>query len=94
MYQVVEYLPSSPIQPLNVSTDVVTSTIFTSGEHLLRLDEDLVVDDRPVHVVNDDIKVNGDLMEEGQIYPIRYKGENYYLRKLNEIVELFQLNEE
>jgi hypothetical protein len=87
MSQVTEYHTSAPIQP-----HAVTTTILTSGEHLLRINEVFHVE-RPVEVLNDEIRVNENQMIEDYIYPVRYKGEDYYLRKSKGTTELFQIEE-
>ena len=94
MSQIVEYHPPSSIQPSKVSIDVITSTISASDKHLLKLNEDFIVEiEKPVKIINDQIEVNENLMEEGHIYHLTYRGEDYYLRKSKGITEFFQLKE-
>jgi hypothetical protein len=46
-----------------------------------------------VNIIDDEIEVNETLLEENHLYPLTYRGEQYYARKSNNAVEIFQLEE-
>ena len=44
-------------------------------------------DEKPVSIIDDEIEVNETLLEENHLYPLTYRGNQYYVRKSNGAVE-------
>jgi hypothetical protein len=80
--------------PLNtkVLTRIINGTTSTSTEHTFVSEETFEVE-KPVRVTDDSIEINERLLEETHIYPIKYKGEQYYVRLRNGVTDIFQLEE-
>jgi len=88
----IQYYTPSIIKSSKISTnDVITSTTLTNTEHFLSMEGNFDFDiEKPVRVIDDEIEVNEDLLKEDQIYPIIYRGKQYYVRRFNGATEIFQ----
>lgn len=93
MSQVVQYYNPLPVRPLTLSTQVISGTTFNNPVHSLVIKYLDFVVDKPVNIIDDEIEVNETLLEENHLYPLTYRGEQYYARKSNNAVEIFQLEE-
>jgi hypothetical protein len=92
MSQMLYYHVSSTLRPLRVSTVAMSSTTSISGGFQLRLDTAFETDE-PVRVNGDELEIDETLVKDAEIYPVRLKGEQFYVRKNNGAIELFQLEE-
>ena len=94
MSEVVQYYNPLPVRPLTLYTQVISGTTF-SNPVLSLIIEYLNYDDdeKPVSIIDDEIEVNETLLEEDHLYPLTYRGDQYYVRKSNGAVEIFQFEE-
>lgn len=87
-----QYYQPEFIRPLVIGSSTNTATTLAGRGYEVILDADLR-DEKPVSIMNGKIEVTEDLIEEGKIYPIFYKNENFYVRRKGKAIELFQIEE-
>lgn len=92
MSELVYYTPSSKMRRGKVNVISIEATVSASSERVLILDSD-IKEEKPVEVFNDAIEINEDLVKENNVYPLMYNGNQYYLRKNNGVVEIFQIED-
>jgi hypothetical protein len=76
-----------------VSTITVKNTVSTSSEHKLVLEDNILREEKPVEIIDDAIEINEELIQENEIYPVTYRNNRYYVRKNNNAIEIFQIEE-
>jgi len=82
----------NPINRTQVSSGIRNGISSASAEYTMVLEETLE-DEKPIKVIGDSIEIDETLMKEDHIYPIQYKGEQYYVQLSNGVTEVFQLKE-
>jgi hypothetical protein len=81
-----------PINRTSVSSGIRNSISSTSAEYNLVLEETLE-DVKPIKVIGDSIDIDETLLKEDQVYPIKCRGEQYYIKISNGVTEVFQIEE-
>lgn len=87
-----QYFPPEFIHPLVIGSSTNTATTLAGRGYEVILDAEFK-EDKPVSIMDGKIEVAEDLIEEGKIYPIFYKNENFYVRRKGKAIELFQIEE-
>jgi hypothetical protein len=87
-----QYYPDFIIQPTVLFSSTNSGTTLTGTEFEVVINKEFK-EDKPVEIVNDKIEVTEALIDEGKIYPVFYKNENFYVRRKNRAIEIFQIQE-
>jgi hypothetical protein len=57
------------------------------------LEDNILGEEKPVEIIDDAIEINEELIQENEIYPVTYRNNRYYVRKNNNAIEIFQIEE-
>ena len=91
MSELVYVHPNSSLKP-RIFTNVINGATSEITNFTLVL-EGVFDIEKPVTIIGDAIEVDEKLMEENRIYPIMYKGKQYYVIHINNTTEIFQLDD-
>ncbi len=91
MSELVYVHPNSSLKPKSF-TNIINGVTSERTSHILVLNE-VIEGEKPVTVIDDEIEIDDNLMDENVIYPIKYKDEQYYVRRVKGAVEIFKLDE-